>query len=261
MNRPLLFTVSLFTSTCLLAQGTAVDFTLDDCAGTSHHLFSELDQGKIVILEFAMVPSCSPCILAGNAIQNVVNNFEGSHPGVVKWYTWGGYDAYTCAQMESWEVTHSFTPAATFIDGAAMANNYGGFSMPTIVVLAGTDHEVILEQHGYIGATQNNITNAIDAELAANAVADLPIPAPGVSAMPNPAQDVLHVALELPIASLVNIILYDASGRVVRTLPTQALAPGSHSLPVEVDQLVNGRYVLQVTTSSGAVKLPVQVMH
>ena len=71
MQRSLLAPLALLTASGLMAQTTALDFTLPDCDGVSHHLFDELDQGKVVILEFAMIPSCQPCISAGGVLQQI----------------------------------------------------------------------------------------------------------------------------------------------------------------------------------------------
>jgi hypothetical protein len=39
---------------------TAADFTANDCNGTSHHLFAELNAGKVVVVAFVM--PCTDCI-------------------------------------------------------------------------------------------------------------------------------------------------------------------------------------------------------
>jgi hypothetical protein len=150
----------LLLATASMAQTTAQDFTLNDCSGTSHHLFDELDAGKIIILEFAMV-ACSPCIDAGLVLQQVLDAHEMSHPGTVKWYALGYVDTYTCATMEAWDTDNGFTPSATFNSGADQVLYYGGMAMPTIVVLAGSDHQVVLVQYGYIPSTQSHVEGAV----------------------------------------------------------------------------------------------------
>ncbi len=109
--------------------------------------------------------ACSPCIDAGNVLQNVLNAHELEHPGLVKWYAWGYSDTYTCAMMEEWDMDNGFTPSATFANGADQVAYYGGIGMPTIVVLAGNDHQVLLVQHGYIPSTQSHVEGAIASAL------------------------------------------------------------------------------------------------
>lgn len=41
-----------FTSEVSTAQTTAMDFNMNDCNGQMHNLYSELNQNKVVILEF-----------------------------------------------------------------------------------------------------------------------------------------------------------------------------------------------------------------
>lgn len=162
--RTFLLGLALVLFVFVKGQANAVDFTLDDCAGTSHHLFDELDVGKIIIMEFAMV-ACSPCIDAGNVLQDVLDAHEITHPGQVKWYTWGYMDSYTCAIMEEWATDNGFTPSATFNNGSDQVPYYGGMFMPTIVVLAGSDHQVLLVQHGYIPSTYSHVEGAISTAL------------------------------------------------------------------------------------------------
>lgn len=258
MQRPLLLSLSLLTAAGLTAQ-TAVDFTLNDCAGASHHLFDELDQGKIVILEFAMIPSCTPCIQAGGILQTVRNNFEATNPGRVKWYTWGGVDAYTCAQMSDWETSHSLVPDGTFIDGSAMATNYGGFSMPTIVALAGTDHNKIFEQHGFVTNLQGHITDAINAALTVS-VNEVPMSTISASLAPNPANDVVNLNVSMRSTMDLSITVYDNAGRVVKSLPKQAMTTGAHTLPIAVDELAIGPYLLGISGSFGSQRIPFEVV-
>ncbi len=146
------------------AQTTALDFDLVDCEGVGHHLFAELDAGNVVILEFPMV-ACTPCIEAGHALQNVLDAHESTEPGVVKWYAWGYSDTYTCAMLEEWETDNGLSPSGTLVNGMEQVAYYGGMGMPTIVVLAGSDHRVLLTQQGYIPSTQSHVEDAVASAL------------------------------------------------------------------------------------------------
>ena len=52
----LLFLIGIVSS----AQTTATNFTANDCSGTPHTLFTELDAGKVVVIAFVM--PCATCI-------------------------------------------------------------------------------------------------------------------------------------------------------------------------------------------------------
>lgn len=238
MRTPLLIPTLLLVSGGL-AQTTAMDFTVDDCSGTSHHLFDELDAGNIIVLEFAMV-ACSPCIDAGNVLQDVLNAQELDHPGVVKWYAWGYLDTYTCATMEEWDTDNGFTPSATFANGAEQVAYYGGIGMPTIVVLAGSDHQVLLVQYGFFPSLQSHVEEAIAAALTIGVVEHHGL---DFSVRYDPtASSISLIPLwnGAHIGGNLRVTVMDALGRTVFTKPVRitesvavgALAPGAYSVLV-----------------------------
>ena len=53
MKGTLLILTTILASFGAFSQ-TATDFTCNDCAGSSHNLFSELDGGKVVVLVWVM---------------------------------------------------------------------------------------------------------------------------------------------------------------------------------------------------------------
>ncbi len=121
----------MFASVISKAQTTAMDFTKVDCEGRSHHLFSELDSGQVVIMEFVM--TCNSCIAAGHAIEAMVMDLQAEFPGRVKWYQIAYTNSYTCATMTGFKNTNGFN-SAIFDQGAALVAYYGGFGMPTVAV-------------------------------------------------------------------------------------------------------------------------------
>lgn len=54
MKKSLLLCVSILFSVLLFSQTTATNFTVDDCNGVTHDLFTELDEGKVVIIAWVM---------------------------------------------------------------------------------------------------------------------------------------------------------------------------------------------------------------
>ncbi len=244
--RSLLLAMSMVFVLLGKGQTIALDFTEDDCLGTNHHLFEELDAGKIIILEFAMV-ACSPCIDAGHVLQDVLDAHELAEPGVVKWYAWGYSDTYDCTTMEQWETDNGFTPSATFANSPEQVAYYGGTGMPTIVVLAGADHQVLLLQHGYIPSTQSHVEAAIatgltigveEQQSSSFSIRYDPV-ASSVTLIP------LHNAVH--IAGSLRLTIMDALGRAVCSKPvrmTEAVAVGG---------LAHGAYSMLVTDLSGTV--------
>lgn len=67
---------------------------------------------------------------------------------------------------------------------------------------------------------------------------------------PNPAKDKVHVSIDATISSKAQVSLTDLSGRVVKSFDTN-LIPGSNELSLQVTDLANGVYLIQVNTEKG----------
>ena len=75
---------TLFTAShSLKAQTQAMDFNVIDCnGGGPHHLYADLNAGKVVIIEYFML-SCSPCVVAGNALEATADTVLSGQQGKV----------------------------------------------------------------------------------------------------------------------------------------------------------------------------------
>ena len=175
MNR-ILQTAVLFISLFLLteksiSQTTAMDFTVNDCNGNSHHLFSELDAGKVIILDFVMM-NCSSCIDATNGLKSLTAPYATSHPGQVQIYTFGYTNSINCTQMQAWMSAFGFSHTC-FSGDDAQVTYYGGMGMPTIAVVGTNAHKVLFTKLGYEPSDNAAITAAIETGLQANGIGDL----------------------------------------------------------------------------------------
>jgi hypothetical protein len=123
------------------AQVSAMDFNKNDCYGLSHHLFDDLDSGKAVLLHFFM-PNCGMCPPPAQALQKMANGVNAVYPGLVIGYAFPFNNTTTCSYANSW-VSNNHVGLYTAMDsGAVQVANYGGFGMPTVVLLGGLDHRV-----------------------------------------------------------------------------------------------------------------------
>lgn len=218
------------------AQTTALDFTANDCGGTPHTLFTELDEGYAVIIDLVMM-GCAPCVTASHGItDNVIPNT--TDPGRVKFYSIGYTNSISCSQMNSWQGTNGFTHPV-FAGMSAQTTYYGGMGMPTIVVLGGgSTHTVYYSEQGYSSGDNPALIQALNDALAgANGVAEVARTVVEVS--PNPATDVLRISGAWTQAHVV-----DLQGREV--LPTQKL-----NGVLDVSMLQAGAYVVQLTGVAG----------
>lgn len=233
-----LFSVLLATASILSlqAQTTALDFTAEDCAGVSHNLFSELDAGNTVILEFVMM-GCQPCVTACHSItDDVLPNV--SDPSRVKLYSIGFTNGITCSQMIDWKTTNGFTHTV-FAGMSAQTTHYGGMGMPTIAVVGGPEHTVFYSDQGHSDSDNPVILAAIEDALAAG-VGITEMNSEVVAIHPNPVVDVI----DIDGSKWTNGRVFDVQGREVMNV---TLVSGK----LDVSMLKTGLYVVQLSNAAG----------
>jgi len=230
--------VALILAANLNAQTNALDFTANDCSGTSHQLFADLDSGYCVIIDLVMLGGCQPCIIASHGIEdNVIPNT--SDPSRVKFYSIGYTNSINCSQMASWQTSNSFSHPV-FAGMSAQTTYYGGFGMPTVIVLGGgTAHSVFYNEMGYASSDNPTLIQAVNDALAtANAVHELaPVT---VAIAPNPASDVITV----PDVRWTKASVMDLQGR---TMQRSTL----NNARLDVSTLPAGLYMLRLQDSDG----------
>ena len=125
---------------------TAVDFTVTDVHGETHNLFSILDDGKHVILDFFFT-TCPPCIASVPIINQVYTDY-GCNMGEIVFLSIDAGD--TDAQVLQYENNYGgLLPSVSGVNGGGNAVNsaYGINTYPTVVLIA-PDY-TILEQDIY----------------------------------------------------------------------------------------------------------------
>src|SRR5256885_372150 len=90
----------LCISNLVSAQTTAMDWTKDDCNGSSHNLFTELNDGDVILCEYVM--TCGTCISAANYLEQIYQDYSVSNPGKLKFYAIDWNASFTCSTFQSW---------------------------------------------------------------------------------------------------------------------------------------------------------------
>lgn len=227
------------------SQNTAMDVEQAECSGIPHHLFSELDAGNTIILEYVML-NCAPCIIGTKALESITAPYEASHPGRVHIYSFAFLNYYTCEQILAWKSDNNFTHPV-FNNGEEQVSYYGGMGMPTIVVVGTNEHKVFFKSIGYTSALDDLIREAIDSSLLYNPTGvEEQIPTSSFKIYPTIFSDHLNVLTCKEIAGA-ELIIYDTFGR-------QVLASGvteSANLAVPVAGLTSGMYFARLKTKDG----------
>ncbi|MFA7379110.1 MAG: T9SS type A sorting domain-containing protein [Bacteroidia bacterium] len=247
-----------FVLTISKAQTTGMQFSGKDCNGNSVNLFDDLDAGKIVILHFFM-PSCGSCPPPAQKIQAMANNINKTYSGKVKGYAFPFQNSTTCSYAATWVSSNGLgTLYAPMDSGAAQVAHYGGFGMPTVVVLGGTDHKVLFSTLSFSTSDTTEMRDKILAQInGTTGVAQLQSLVNSFTVFPNPTSNNISINLDLKETSNLIIDIIDLTGKqvviianekqsgiVTKQFSTASLANGSYFVRLQV----NGKSTTQRLT-------------
>ncbi len=229
----------------LTTAQTAMDFSGLDCNGTAHHLFSDLDAGKAVIIEYFM-PNCASCPPPAQKIQTMANNILANHPGVITAYAFPFNNTTTCTYSSSWVSTNGLSLFAPMDSGATQVAHYGGFGMPTIVVLGGSSHRTMFKTLSFATSDTTIMRDSILRLIGAlpNGVNALEPATFTINIAPNPVQTSLSVEVNAINAGLVNIQLISMTGQVEQLISNTTVT-GTKRFQFATGNYATGMYILQ----------------
>ncbi len=232
------------------AQTTAMDFNRADCNGFMHHLFTnDLDSGNVVILEFYMGGGCTSCITAGHALESLKTTLLAAHPGKIRSYASGYLNTMYCSAVSTWVSSNGFT--STPIDsGAAQVAYYGGFGMPTIVILGGTSHSILYTDIGFTNSDTIAMKSIINSFFAGTLDTKSVTNTENMfSVFPNPASDNLNFKLSLNEPGNVKLQIMNVSGEVLSVSKFEHAAVGNFTKTINTSDLANGLYMIKATAN------------
>lgn len=244
MKNLLAFFISSLFASIAVGQTTAQDFTKSDCNSVSHHLFTELDSGYCVLIEFAMLPSCGSCISAGKKLEVMKSGINAAYPAKVKWYVMDFSGAHSCGDIATWKATHKIT-STSFQHGETEVDYYGGMGMPTVVLLGGSDHKVLWKKVGFATSDTTAIKAKIKEFFQSSGTGEA-IQSVGFSILPNPATDRILLQLEDARADVQQVEVFDATGNKVLSHDWKTGTENS----VEVSGLAKGVYFIQLLNAA-----------
>jgi hypothetical protein len=222
------------------AQTIATDFTATDCKGNSHTLFTELDNGKTIVLVWVM--PCSACKSGASAALNAVQSYTTSQPGKVLLYLIDDLGDNNCASLASWATTNSIdTSKMTIFQNSGNViseSNYGGSGMPHIVVVSGTDHKIYFNEKNGMGTGVQNALNI------ATGVTAVPREIK-FSVSPNPVSGSLTITYAKAIETVTVLSL---NGQVVKM---QSFEKGKINPSIDLAGIAAGTYMVRITGMDG----------
>lgn len=240
----LLLSLLLLSSLGIQAQ-TATNFTCNDCSGVNHDLFTELNSGKVIVLDWVM--PCASCVGPSVTAYNMVQGYQSSHPSQVYFYMADDYANTACPSLNSWANGINILESAwsrRFVNAGIDMYDYGSPGMPKIVVLGGVNHTIFYNANNTVNATA--MQNAINLALSSTGIATPEPVAAALKVQPNPVSEETIIQFGLNKQSAVTIDLYDMKGKKVREVMNTTLAAGEQKITLDVRKLAKGTYLVHL---------------
>lgn len=251
--------IIIVSTSATKAQTYAMQLRGFDCNGNYHDLFSDLDSGKAVILHFFM-PSCGSCPPPAQQIQKMANNILKIKPGAITAYALPYINSTTCSYTSSWVSSNSLSLYAPFDSGASQVAHYGGFGMPTVVLLGGKDHRVLFSSLSFESKDTSLMRDSIYRLLGLTSIKKEREPQLNSINFPSPCNQFLSLNMNLKNTSQVNLELKDLSGRILmQTKSKQTL--GVYTETINCQSIESGVYLLNVLIGGQANQRKVVIQH
>ncbi len=256
MKKTLLL-VSLIISSFLTSFAqTAPDFTANDCNGNSHNLYSELGQGKVIVLSWVM--PCGACVGPALTAYNVVQSF--ANPDVL-YYLIDDYGNSTCATISGWAANSGIgLNRTTFSSASIIQTNYGGVGMPHIVVV-GPNGTIYFNGLNAAAGNSTAIQNAINDALTATGISDNNSNAFSVSVSPNPTAESLMLNYTLEQPASISFEVKNELGENVATYTLDNISAGKHEFQFDIHNYANGNYFVLFNAEQNVKVVKFAVFH
>jgi hypothetical protein len=230
--------------TVVAVSQTATNFTANDCAGTSHDLFTELNAGKVIVLVWVM--PCGACTGASLTTYNVVQSYAAGNPNKVFMYVCDDYGNTNCTSLDTWANSTGLPNALRFSNSAINMADYGSTGMPKIVVIGGPNHTVFYNSNNTVNATA--LQSAIDDAISSTTGITVPASSQnGVSVMPNPAKNSTVISCNIATSSEITVEIFSLEGKLIETVFSGQLAGGENKFNLNLNKYSDGVYMVRLT--------------
>lgn len=255
-----LLTIALMFVTSISKAQTPMQIDGLDCNGTSHDMFSELNAGKAVVVFFYM-PNCSSCPPPAQEIQAMANNILASHPNMITAYAFPFQNSTPCVDVATWTSVNNLPMYSPYDSGAVQVANYGGFGMPTVVLLGGTDHRVMFSTLSYSTSDTTIMRDSILSLFAPLGLQENSNAVNSINIFPNPSSSNATITLELNKIANVSLDVMDITGRKILAISNEKNVSGTISRQLNTANMPTGVYNIRINIDGNIINRKINVTH
>ena len=253
MKKTLTLITLCFTISVSIAQVGAVapDFTQNDLNGTSQHLYSYLNAGKVVIVDMSAT-WCGPCwgFHSAHYLEDIYNQYgpPGTNEVVVLFYeddvttTLADLNGTGSNTQGNWVAGTNFP----IINGTVSLPGAYGTGYPTVSVICPTDKKI--KKDLYDCSTLAEMKTALQGIISAcstSSISESSSKVLNVSVVPNPALEGTSLRFDMTSAETTTVTLYNSIGELISTNTYQVVS-GMNQVELNLSGLASGNYFVKM---------------
>jgi hypothetical protein len=190
----------------------------------------------------------------------MANNINEIYPGKVKGYAMPFQNSTSCTYAAGWVVNNNLPLYQALDSGAMQVAYYGGFGMPTVVLLGGASHAKLWSTQDFVTADTTTMKNLILGLLTAD-LEDEKNVINKLTAYPNPSSEILNVSFNSQNEGEVSLQLLDLSGKEVLNISNEKISTGIVEKHLSVVNIANGTYILSISLNGFKTQQKISVLH
>lgn len=243
---------------------TVADFTVTDTDGNTHTLSDYTNAGKWVVLDFFLV-ECAPCQQTAPTFNELHEKYGCNEGDLVCLTINNGYD--NDAEVIQFENTYG----GSFSHSPAVSNEGGGASVdsdfspgayPTYCLigsdmkLKSTDIWPIMSVASFESVFASNGFSPTEMACQTSSVNEITLTS--LILYPNPSNGNFTIDVNAPSNENLTIEVINTLGQLVYT-QDEEIHEGNNSINIALENVMNGNYIVKLTTESGVITRNVQV--
>lgn len=144
--------------------------------------------------------------------------------------------------------------------GATQVAYYGGFGMPTVVLLGGPNRDVMWVTADFSTSDTTIMRDSILAMLTAD-VKEISMEISSLEVYPNPTSNIINIRFNVKENSDISFELIDLEGRKIQTNKVEKIILGLYEKELNVSEIPNGSYFLKISVNGKSTTEKVNIRH